>query len=219
MVDLYFWETPNSMKVLMTLIETNCEYNIVPINIYKREHMTQNYKKINPNHKLPAIIDHKPKYVDDPVSLYESNAILMYLADKKKALLPKSMPLSRFECLKWLSWQNSNFVDAIKEKNDETIKYNYQILEDHLRDKRFLCGDEYSIADISLFPWVDQYNNHQININNFPHTKEWYYRVFDRDATKKSKDVAKHFTKDATFSDESREFLMKNDPDKSLSTE
>lgn len=212
MVDLYFWDTPNSMKVLMTLIETNSEYNIVPINIFKKEHMTVDYKKINPNHKLPAIIDYKPKFAQEPLSLYESNAILVYLAEKKKSLLPKQFPISRFECLKWLSWQNSNFIDSIKENNHKNIQYNFQILDDHLRDKRYLCGEEFSIADISLYPWIDCYRDYEININNFPHVKEWYYNIFDRSSTKKAKDVAKHFTKDAPFSDESREFLVKNNP-------
>lgn len=217
MIDLYFWATPNSQKILIALEELGIEYNIIPINIYKKEHMTEEYKKINPTHKLPAIIDHCDK-TNQAHTLYESNAILLYLAEKKKKLLPKKLEINKYNCMKWLSWQNAHFTPAVKAKDVAEIKYNFQILEDHLKDKRFLCDDEYSIADISFFPWINEYSEFQININNFPHTKEWYYRIYDREATKKAKEIAKHFTKDAYFSEESRDFLMKNNPDKNKSS-
>lgn len=213
MIDLYFWATPNSQKVLIAIEELSLEYNIIPINIHKKEHLTEDYKKINPTHKLPAIIDHKTNE-ENALILYESNAILMYLADKKKMLLPKIKHSDRYNCLKWLSWQNSHFTHAILNKNIDEIKYNYMILEDHLKDKRFICGNDFSISDIAFYPWVNNYMSHQININQYPHTKEWYYRVFDRQAVKKAREIAKHFKKDSYISEESREFFMKNDPDK-----
>ena len=214
MIDLYFWATPNSMKVLIALEELGTKYNIVPINIYKKEHLTKDYKEINPTHKLPAIIDHGNKKGEEALVLYESNAILVYLAESNKKLLPFANSSDKYNCHKWLSWQSSHFAPSIQTKNLDEVKYYYDILEDHMRDKRYLCGQEFSISDIALFPWIDKYSSHEININMYPHTKEWYYRVFDRESVKKAKEIAQHFTKNSYFSDESKEFLVKNAPDK-----
>jgi GST-like protein len=170
MIDLYYWTTPNGHKVTMFLEESGLDYDIKPINISKGEQFAPAFLKIAPNNRIPAILDHAPAGGGEPIGIFESGAILLYLADKSKKFIPQDLR-GRNECLQWLFWQmgglgpmagqNHHFVQyapeqlpyAIDRYVKETSRL-YGVLNKQLSDGReYICGD-YSIADMASYPWV-----------------------------------------------------------------
>lgn len=202
MIDLYYYTSPNVRKVLIALEELDLEYRIVWTDIREGDQFEAQYVEINPNSKVPSIVDH-----DGPggvsVSLFESGAILLYLAEKTGRLL-SSDPLVRQETLCWLFWQVANqgpmagqaahFVShAPKHGIDNPYargRYHaevarlYQVLDDRLRDRSYLAGAEYSIADIATFPWTRVAAGHGITITDYPHVAAWQSRISARSAAK-----------------------------------
>ena len=205
MIDLYYWPTPNGHKMTMFLEETGLEYTIHPVNIGKGEQFKPDFLAIAPNNRIPAIIDRAPADGGAPIAMFESGAILLYLADKTGRLVPRA-PRVRLDCIQWLFWQmanlgplagqNHHFVHyaperlqyAVDRYVNETGRL-YAVLNKRLRDRDFIAG-EYSIADIACYPWVLPERQSQ-NIDEFPHLKRWKEAIRARPATVRAYALAK----------------------------
>ena len=207
MIDLYYWTTPNGHKITMFLEEAGIAYTVKPINIGKGEQFNLDFLKIAPNNRIPAMVDHDPLDGTAPLSLFESGAILLYLADKLKRFIPSDIR-SRNECLQWLFWQmgglgpmagqNHHFVQYAPEKLPYAIERYvketsrlYGVLNKHLSDGRScVCGDDYTIADMAIYPWIVPHERQQQDINQFPALSNWFERVRSRAATQRAYEVA-----------------------------
>ena len=196
MIDLYTWTTPNGRKVSIMLEELGLPYSVHPINIGKGEQFTPEFIALNPNSKIPAIVD--PEGPDGgPIAMMESGAILIYLAGKTGKLLPDPVR-QRYVALQWLMFQMGgvgpifgqvhHFLRAAKEPVPYAIeRYTketqrlYGVLDGRLKDHEFLA-DEYSIADIATYPWVARYEWHKTNLGDYPHVKHWFDAISARPA-------------------------------------
>ncbi|MGH3555965.1 MAG: glutathione S-transferase family protein [Mycobacterium sp.] len=202
MIDLYYYTSPNVRKVLIALEEMGLDYRPIWTDIREGDQFTPAYVAINPNSKVPSIVDHDGPG-GQPIALFESGAILLYLADKTGELIPAD-PVLRQEALCWLFWQVANhgpmagqaahFVShaptvgidnpyARERYRTESARL-YQILEDRLADRDYIVGD-YSIVDIATFPWTRVAAGHGIDIaNNYPHVNDWMKRIGARPSAK-----------------------------------
>lgn len=194
---LYYWTTPNGHKTTIFLEEAGLPYNLHPIDINKGDQFTPEFLAISPNNRIPALVDPTPMDGDEPLSIFESGAILEYLADKTGAFLPKS-GAARYNVLQWLYWQmgglgpmagqNHHFTQYAPEKVpyainryiNETARL-YGVLDKQLANKAFITG-EYSIADMASYPWVRSHEKQGQDLNNFPNIKAWFERISARPA-------------------------------------
>ena len=211
----------------MFLEEAGLEYGIKPVNISKGEQFTPEFLKIAPNNRIPAVVDHAPQEGGAPIAIFESGAILLYLADKTRQFIPQDLR-GRNECLQWLFWQmgglgpmagqNHHFVQYAPEKLpyamdryvNETARL-YGVLNKHLSDGRtYICGD-YSIADIAAYPWVAPHERQRQDINNFPALKQWLETINRRSATVKAYALAKAINTVPTVDEKSRGILFGQD--------
>jgi GST-like protein len=202
MIDLYYWTTPNGHKISLFLEEAGLPYNVHPINISQGEQFQPHFLKIAPNNRIPAIVDHTPADGGEPLSLFESGAILLYLAEKTGKFLPKDLR-GRQTALQWLFWQmgglgpmagqNHHFSQfapekipyAIKRYIDETARL-YGVLNKQLAGNEFVAGSEYSIADMAIYPWIVSHKWQSQNLEDFPHVQRWFNHIKDRPATVKA---------------------------------
>jgi GST-like protein len=202
MIDLYYWTTPNGHKISLFLEEAGLPYNVHPINISQGEQFQPHFLKIAPNNRIPAIVDHEPADGGEPLSLFESGAILLYLAEKTGKFLPKDLR-GRQTALQWLFWQmgglgpmagqNHHFSQfapekipyAIKRYIDETARL-YGVLNKQLAENEFVAGNEYSIADMAIYPWIVSHKWQSQNLEDFPHVQRWFNHIKDRPATVKA---------------------------------
>ncbi|MEI8144966.1 MAG: glutathione binding-like protein [Alphaproteobacteria bacterium] len=201
MIDLYYWTTPNGHKITIFLEEAGLEYRIHPINIGKGEQFAPEFLAIAPNNRIPAIVDHAPAGGGAPLSLFESGAILVYLAEKTGKFLSKDL-YGRAETLQWLFWQmgglgpmagqNHHFSGAAPEKIPYAIERYiketarlYGVLNKHLADRAFISGD-YSIADMACYPWIVSHAKQSQNLDDFPHVKRWFEVIRARPATERA---------------------------------
>jgi GST-like protein len=198
MIDLYYWTTPNGHKITMFLEETGLPYRIVPVNINTGAQFDPAFLAIAPNNRIPAIVDHDPREGGAPLSVFESGAILLYLAEKTGRLLPPDLR-GRVEVLQWLFWQvaglgpmagqNHHFSRyapepipyAIERYLKETNRL-YGVLNKRLADRAFVAG-EYSVADVAAYPWVVPHERQGQKLEDFPHLKRWFQAIHDRPAT------------------------------------
>jgi GST-like protein len=203
MIDLYTWTTPNGRKVSIMLEELALPYRVHPINIGQGEQFKPDYVKINPNSKIPSIVD--PEGPDgEPITMMESGAILIYLAGKTGKLMPASVR-DRTVALQWLMFQMGgvgpifgqvhHFLRAAKEQVPYAIeRYTketrrlYGVLNERLKDREFLA-DGYSVADIATYPWVARYEWHKTDLNDFPHVKRWFGAISARPAVQRGMKV------------------------------
>jgi GST-like protein len=203
MIDLYTWTTPNGRKVSIMLEELALSYRVHPVNIGKGEQFAPEYVKINPNSKIPSIVD--PEGPDGkPIAMMESGAILIYLARKTGKLFPQA-ERAKYEVLQWLMFQMGgvgpifgqvhHFLRAAKEPVPYAIeRYTketrrlYGVLNDRLKDRDYLA-DGYSIADIATYPWVARFEWHKTDLNDFPHVKRWFDAISARPAVQKGMNV------------------------------
>ena len=201
MIDLYTWTTPNGRKVSIMLEELALPYRVHPINIGKGEQFAPEYVAINPNSKIPSLVDSDGRA---PVAMMESGAILIYLADKTGRLLPGSGQ-DRYVALQWLMFQMGgvgpifgqvhHFLRAAKEPVPYAIeRYTretqrlYGVLNARLQAHEYLAGD-YSIADIATYPWVARYEWHKTNLADFPNVKRWFDAISARPAVQRGMKV------------------------------
>ncbi|GFM59867.1 thiol:disulfide oxidoreductase [Pseudomonas cichorii] len=202
MIDLHYWTTPNGHKITLFLEETGLPYKILPVNIGKDEQFQPDFLKIAPNNRIPAIVDHQPADGGEPLSLFESGAILLYLADKTGQFIPQDFR-GRQETLQWLFWQmgglgpmagqNHHFNRFAKEKIpyaikryvDETARL-YGVLNKRLADRSFVAGNQYSIADMAIYPWIVPHTFQQQNLDDFPNLARWFKSIAGREATQRA---------------------------------
>ena len=206
MIDLYYWTTPNGHKITIFLEETGLEYKIIPVNISKGDQFKPEFLEISPNNRMPAIVDHAPAGGGAPVSVFESGAILLYLAEKTGQFIPGDLR-GRVEVLQWLFWQmgglgpmlgqNHHFnlyapekiPYAIDRYVNETSRL-YQVLENRLADRAYMAGP-YSIADMASYPWIVPWKRQQQDIEKFPNLKRWFEAIRARPAVVKAYEISK----------------------------
>jgi GST-like protein len=201
MIDLYYWTTPNGHKITIFLEESGLAYRIKPVNISKGEQFQPDFLRISPNNRMPAIVDDEPADGGAPLSVFESGAILVYLAEKCGRFLPAD-PRGRAEALQWLFWQmgglgpmlgqNHHFVQYAPEKIpyaiDRYVKETnrlYGVLDRRLADREFMAG-EYSIADMASYPWIVPWERQGQNLDDFPHLKRWFQAIAARPAVQRA---------------------------------
>jgi GSH-dependent disulfide-bond oxidoreductase len=223
MIDLYYWTTPNGHKIAIFLEEAGLPHKIVPVNISKGEQFRPEFLAISPNNRIPAIVDHNPKDGGAPISVFESGAILLYLAEKTGKYLPKGLRV-RVAVIEWLFWQmaglgpmagqNHHFSRYAPEKIpyaiDRYVKETnrlYGVLNKQLSDREFIA-DHYSIADMAAYPWIVPYKRQGQNLEDFPHLRRWFEAMGERPAVKRAYARAKEINTAPVVSEESKKVLF-----------
>ncbi|MCC5858929.1 MAG: glutathione S-transferase N-terminal domain-containing protein [Ectothiorhodospiraceae bacterium] len=221
MIDFYYWPTPNGWKIGMMLEECGLEYRVIPVNIGRGEQFTPEFLAISPNNRMPAIVDHD---VDgDPVPVFESGAILIYLAEKTGRFMP-SDPLGRKEALEWLFWQVGNigpmagqlshFVNYAPEGQDYSHtryanEYNrcLGVLERRLEGRDYILG-EYSVADMATWPWVLIAKPLGDSLEEFPNVRRWRQAIKERPAVQRAVDLGREYRRQGPPDEREREILF-----------
>ena len=198
MIDLYFAATPNGLKAKLFLEEVQLPYRALPVGLGKGDQFKPEFLAISPNNKIPAIVDHDPIGGGAPITMFESGAIMLYLAEKAGRLIPTDVH-GRCEVLQWLFWQMAGLGPmagqighfnvyapekvpyAIERYTQETNRL-YGVLDRRLADRNFIAG-EFSIADIACYPWIVPHEAHGQNLDDFPHLKRWFETIATRPAT------------------------------------
>jgi len=223
MIELHYWPTPNGHKITMFLEEAGLPYQIKPVNIGAGEQFKPDFLKIAPNNRMPAIVDTAPNDGGAPVALFESGAILVYLAEKTGKFLSTDTRV-RYDTLQWLFWQmgglgpmagqNHHFSVYAPEKIEYAIKRYvnetnrlYGVLNKRLADRDFIAGD-YSIADMAAYPWVVPHERQGQNLDDFPHVKRWFHAIRNRPATIAAYDKGKSVSTTPTVSEEAKKVLF-----------
>ena len=205
MIDLYYWTTPNGHKVTMFLEEAGLDYRIHPINIGKGEQFAPEFLRVSPNNRIPAIVDNAPEGGGAPISVFESGAILLYLAEKTGRFIAQDIR-GRAEVLQWLFWQmgglgpmagqNHHFAVYAPEKIpyaiDRYVKETnrlYGVLNKRLADRAFVAGDDYTIADMASYPWIVPHERQGQKLEDFPNLKRWFEAIRARPATVRAYDI------------------------------
>ena len=198
MIDLYTWHTPNGRKVSIMLEEIGFDYKVFPINIAKDEQFQPHFLEVSPNNRIPAIIDKD----NNDFSLFESGAILMYLAEKSGKLINKSNIDEYYRTIEWLMWQmggvgpmfgqvhhfvkyNKGKSNYAEERYSKEARRLYGVMDKRLNKNQYISGKEYSIADISIWPWTARFDWQEIDLNEFTNVARWYKEMIDRPAVQK----------------------------------
>lgn len=222
MIDFYYWPTPNGWKVAIMLEECALPYTMIPVDIGKGAQFTPEFLAISPNNRMPAILDRDG--TGEPVSVFESGAILIYLAEKTGRFLPQD-PLGRKEALEWLFWQVGNqgplagqlshFVNYAPEGQDYAkARYANEydrclgVLERRLEDRPYILGADYSVADIICWPWVLIAKPLGQPLDEFPNVARWRQVVKERPAVQRAVDLGKEFRRRAPPSEAERKILF-----------
>lgn len=202
MIDLYYWPTPNGHKVTLMLEETGLPYQIKPVNIGAGDQFKPDFLTISPNNKMPALVDHEPTDGGAPQSVFESGAILLYLAEKTGRFLPADSR-GRVAVLEWLFWQMAGLGPmsgqmghfnvyaperipyAIERYNNE-VRRLHGVMDKRLSASAYLGGDSYSIADMASYPWIGAYDTLPVDFAAFPHLKRWHDAIAARPATRRA---------------------------------
>jgi GST-like protein len=223
MIDLYYWTTPNGHKITMFLEETGLPYRIVPVNIGTGAQFEPAFLAISPNNRIPAIVDHAPADGAGPLSVFESGAILLYLARKTRRLLPEDLR-GEVEVIQWLFWQmaglgpmagqNHHFARYAPEKIPYAIERYvketnrlYGVLNHRLRDRAFVAG-EYSIADIACYPWIVSHEAQGQRLGDFPNLERWFESIRERPATVRAYAKAASVNTQNTVTEEAKRILF-----------
>jgi GST-like protein len=208
MIDLHYWTTPNGHKVTMFLEDAGLDYKIVPVNLTANDQFKPEFLQIAPNNKMPAIVDHKPADGGKPISLFESGAVLQYLAEKSGKFTAKDHR-GRLDISQWLFWQVANLgpmagqvvffkraqekVPVAEQRYVGEVKRLFGVMNNRLADSKYLAGDDYTIADMATYPWAAHYNLFDINLNGFPHTERWLDSIYERPATRRAYQLAPEY--------------------------
>lgn len=227
MIDLYYWTTPNGHKITLFLEESGLPYRILPIHIGKGEQFQPDFLRIAPNNRIPAIVDTAPAGGGEPISVFESGAILLYLAEKSGRFLSTDSRV-RIDTLQWLFWQmgglgpmagqNHHFVQyapevipyAIERYVKETARL-YAVLDKRLTDRDFIAGPDYSIADMACYPWIVPHARQRQELDDFPNLKRWFEAIQQRPATQRAYALAANINTAPSVSEESRRILFGQD--------
>lgn len=223
MIELYYWPTPNGHKITIFLEETGLDYQIVPVNIGAGEQFKPDFLKISPNNRMPAIIDRNPPDGGEPISVFESGAILLYLAEKTGQFLPSDLR-QRKSVLEWLFWQigglgpmagqNHHFSQYAPEKIAYAIERYvketnrlYGVLNRQLEGEEYITG-EYSLADMACYPWIVPYERQQQRLEDFPNLKRWFETIQKRPAVVRAYDKGQPFANRPVVTEASRSILF-----------
>jgi GSH-dependent disulfide-bond oxidoreductase len=223
MIDLYYWTTPNGHKITLFLEEAGVPYNIHPVNIGRGAQFEKDFLAISPNNRIPAIVDRAPKDGSAPISVFESGAILLYLAEKTGLFLSNDIRI-RVQTLEWLFWQmaglgpmagqNHHFSGYSSEKIpyaiDRYVKETnrlYGVLNKRLTDRQFIVGD-YSIADMASYPWIVAHERQGQNLDDFPHLKRWFEAIKARPGTERAYAKAKEVNPTQRVMDEEAKKIL-----------
>jgi GSH-dependent disulfide-bond oxidoreductase len=199
MIDVHYWPTPNGKKVTILLEELGVPYSIVPVRIAVGDQFTDDFLKISPNNRMPAMVDHAPKGGGPPISVFESGAIMMYLAEKEGRFWPQDDVRAKYEVTQWVMWQMANQGPKTGERGhfgrvpaeygdqsyaqrrfaDETHRL-YGVLNNRLYDRRYLAGEDYSIADMISYPWTASWQLQGIDLDEFKYFKRWFEELSAR---------------------------------------
>jgi GSH-dependent disulfide-bond oxidoreductase len=224
MIELYYWPTPNGHKITLLLEEAGLEYRIHPVAIGAGEQFKPEFLAISPNNRIPAIVDREPADGGEPLSVFESGAILLYLAEKIGQFLPPDLR-GRKATLEWLFWQvgglgpmagqNNHFANYAPEKIpyaitryvNETNRL-YGVLNGRLAHNAFLAGEDYTIADMASYPWIVQWKRHGQNLDDFPNLRRWFDAIGARPATTRAYAKGEPYANRPTVTEESRKILF-----------
>ena len=228
MIDVYYWTTPNGHKITIFLEETGLPYTIIPIDIGKGEQFKKDFFTVSPNNRIPAIVDREPGGGIEPVAIFESGAILLYLAGKTGKFIPKDLR-GQVETLEWLMWQmgglgpmagqNHHFAIYAPEKLpyaiDRYVKETsrlYGVLNKRLKGRDFIVGKQYTIADMAAYPWIIPDRQGQ-SMDDFPNLKRWHAAIRSRPATTRAYARAKEVNPQPTQirTEEERKILFGQD--------
>lgn len=224
MIDLHYWPTPNGHKITMFLEEAGVDYTIIPVDISAGDQFKPDFLAIAPNNRMPAIVDHAPTDGGAAISVFESGAILLYLAEKTGRFVPTDVR-GRKSVLEWLFWQvgglgpmagqNHHFVQyaperipyAMERYVKETNRL-YGVLNTRLGKSANVAGEEYSIADMAIYPWIVPHQRQQQDLDTFPNLKRWFEAVAARPATIAAYAKGEPFTKRPTVTEEGKKILF-----------
>ena len=226
MIQLYYWPTPNGHKITLFLEEAGVPYEIKPVNIGKGDQFKPEFLAFSPNNRMPAIVDEDPAGGGNPITIFESGAILLYLAEKTGKFIPSDLR-GRVEVLQWLFWQmaglgpmagqNNHFAHYAPEKIpyaiDRYVKETgrlFAVLDHRLKDREFVAG-AYSIADMASYPWTTAYERMGQKIEDFPNLKRWQDAIKARPATARAYEKAKLFQNVPPTSEQARKILFGQD--------
>lgn len=227
MIELYYWTTPNGHKITLFLEETGIEYTIHPVNIGQGDQFKAEFLKISPNNRIPAIIDTQPAEGHEPIPVFESGAILIYLSEKTGRYNYKDLR-GRTNVLQWLMWQmgglgpmagqNHHFSQyapqtiqyAIDRYVNETARL-YAVLNRQLEKSEFIASSDYTIADMACYPWIASYQKQSQDICDFPNLQRWYEMIKARPATVRAYRIAEEINPPDTFDDKAKEILFNQD--------
>ena len=228
MIDIHYWPTPNGKKVTILLEELGLTYRIVPCNIGKGDQFKDDFLAIGPNNRMPAMVDHEPLGGGAPITIFESGAIMLYIAEKAGKFLPQD-PRGKWEVTQWVIWQMANQGPktgecghfrrlgdtrgdqsyALRRFTDEVNRL-YGVLNNRLYDRRYLAGDEYTIADMISYPWTVNWEGQGQDIEEFKYFKRWFEEIGARPAVQRGMAVTAGPAEDpASLSPEEREKRMK----------
>ena len=200
MIDLYYWPTPNGRKITLFLEEAEIEYTLKPVNIRAGEQMSSSFQKISPGNKIPAMVDHAPLHGRGPITVFESGAILLYLAEKTGKFLSTNDLSERLITLQWLFWQVGGLgpmsgqmghfhiyapekIPYAMERYKAETQRLLKVLDQRLSDSPYLASDNYSIADMACYPWIEVYQGLQPDYSLLPNVKRWHDLIAARPAT------------------------------------
>ncbi|MFG1212063.1 glutathione binding-like protein [Xanthobacter flavus] len=224
MIDLHYWPTPNGHKITMFLEEAGIDYTIIPVDISAGDQFKPDFLAIAPNNRMPAIVDHAPTDGGAAISVFESGAILLYLAEKTGRFVPTDVS-GRKSVLEWLFWQvgglgpmagqNHHFVQyaperipyAMERYVKETNRL-YGVLNTRLGKRANVAGEDYSIADMAIYPWIVPHQRQQQDLDTFPNLKRWFEAVAARPATIAAYAKGEPFTKRPTVTEEGKKILF-----------
>ena len=223
MIDVYSWPTPNGRKIHIMLEETGLDYKARAVNIGKGDQFEADFLKLSPNNRIPAILDSDGPD-GKPISLFESGAILIYLAEKTGQFLPEE-PRAKYATLEWLMFQmggvgpmfgqSNHFshyaVDKIPyaiDRYTSECKRLYRVMDKRLGDVEYLAGDDYTIADIATHPWAQGYERRDVDIKEYPNVKRWIEIIHGRPAVIRGNEVLANERSSGNFSAEEREVLF-----------
>jgi GSH-dependent disulfide-bond oxidoreductase len=208
MIDVHYWPTPNGKKVTILLEEAEIPYRIVPVHIGRGDQFTDDFLRISPNNRMPAIVDDEPLGGGAPISIFESGAIMLYLAEKAGKFWPQD-PRGKYEVVQWVMWQmanqgpklgeNGHFRRLRPEEGDQTYALRrfgdethrlYGVLNNRLYESPYLAGEAYTIADMISLPWTVNWKGQGIDIEEFPYLKRWFDELMARPAVQRGLAVA-----------------------------
>jgi GST-like protein len=228
MLDLHYWPTPNGKKVTIQLEECGIAYNVVECNIGRGDQFTDEFLKINPNNRMPTLVDRAPVDGGEPISIFESGAIMLYIAEKTGQFMP-SDPRGKYDVIQWVMWQMANqgpktgecghfrrldestgdHTYAITRFTDEVNRF-YGVLNNQLYNNRYLCGDEYTIADMICYPWTVNWQGQGQDIEEFKYFKRWFTEMSERPAVQRGMAVGSDMSNDySSYSEEEIAALRK----------